>query len=362
MKKPNLFTMKAIIVIAFLSFSPAFSPIALQAQTLTGWNLVWSDEFNGTSLDTAKWGLELNEGNAGSAVFTNRPQNLFVSNGSLVLQARKEAYNGKQYTTTQISSRGKGEWLYCRLDVRAKLASGQGMWPAIWMMPAHQTYGAWPRSGEIDNMEHLGNEPRSIHTTLHHSSTNVGIGYMYNLPAGVKSFADTFHVFTMIWDTGSFKWYIDTINYSTMNKWAPDNVAYPKPFDLAAFLMFDLAVGGWAGTVDSTIFPKQMLVDWVRVYQRQAPSAVLHPSTVHAESEASLRVAGNILRYDLKTGARISVGLYDGLGKKVTSLVNEYRPAGRHTLDLAPRRVRSGFYICVFENGTRKELKRIVLK
>jgi beta-glucanase (GH16 family) len=364
MIKANQSVRKAVLLTTLLGFLSVVFPVALQAQPLTGWQLVWFDEFNGTSVDASKWGLELNEGNPGVAVFTNRSQNLFVSNGCLVLQALKESYNGKQYTTTQISTRGKGEWLYCRIDVRAQLASGQGMWPAIWMMPAQQVYGPWPASGEIDNMEHLGNEPRSIHTTLHHSTTNVGIGYMYNLPAGAKAFADTFHVFTMIWDTGSFRWYIDNGNYSTMNQWSPDNVAYPKPFDLAAFLMFDLAVGGWAGTPDpNLVFPKQMLVDWVRVYKRQGPTQTLHPApSRRAESDVLLTVSGNILRYDLKKGGRIGVALYDGLGRRVISLVNDCRLAGSYNLDLAACRVRPGFYLCTFENGIKKELKKIVVK
>ena len=131
----------ALACVALLSRSP-------WAQPLDGWKLVWSDEFNGAGLDSGKWALELKEGDPGAAVYTQRSQNLSVSEGYLALQAQKENYGGKQFTATQISTRNKGAWKYCRIDVRAKLPYGQGMWPAIWMMPTDNTYGAWPASGQ----------------------------------------------------------------------------------------------------------------------------------------------------------------------------------------------------------------------
>lgn len=247
------------------------------AQPLDGWKLVWSDEFNGAVLDTSKWGLELNEGDPGIAGYTNRSQNLFVANGNLAVQAQKESYNGKQYTSTQISSRNKGSWKYCRIDVRAKLPAGQGMWPAIWMMPEKPVaYGGWPASGEIDIMENLGSNTRLTYTTLHYGAGNQSSQGTYTVAAN-QTLSDTFHVYTMIWDSTFFTFTLDsTHTYYQLNHWSPDNVAFPKPFDQPFFLMFDLAIGGsWAGPPDSaTVFPQSMLVDWVHVYQRQTTLSI----------------------------------------------------------------------------------------
>ena len=274
-----------------------------QAQSVNGWELVWSDEFNGAALDTGKWALELNEGDPGVAVYTNRPQNLLVSNGCLVLQAQKESYGGKQYTSTQISSRNKGSWKYCRIDVRARLPYGQGMWPAIWMMPMQPAaYGGWPRSGEIDLMENLGNNTRLMYTTLHYGDSNQSSQGKYTV-AATQSLSDSFHVYTMIWDSGSFSFTLDSIhNYYSINKWSPDNVAYPKPFDQPFFLIFDLAIGGsWAGPPDSTaVFPGKMLVDWVRVYQRQTTATTRPAPVLRGSGGYGVRVSGNVLWYDLE--------------------------------------------------------------
>jgi len=226
----------------------------LQAQPLTGWKLVWSDEFSGAT------------------------------------------YSGKQYTATQISSRNKGSWKYCRIDVRAKLPYGQGIWPAIWMMPQQPVaYGGWPRSGEIDIMENLGDNTRLTYTTLHFGNSNQSVQGKYTVPAN-QTLSDSFHVYTMVWDSGSFSFTLDSVhNYYTTKNWSPDNVSYPKPFDQPFFLMFDLAVGGsWGGLPDSTtVFPQKFLIDWVRVYQRQPASLAQPAKPVGAGSGLSVRSIAN---------------------------------------------------------------------
>jgi beta-glucanase (GH16 family) len=289
------------------------------AQPLDGWKPVWSDEFNGAGLDSAKWALELNEGDPGVTAYTKRAQNLSVSDGLLELQAQKESYGGKQFTSTQISTRNKGVWKYCRIDVRAKLPYGQGMWPAIWMMPtAPGAYGSWPRSGEIDIMENLGNNPRLTYTTLHYGAGNQSIQGTYTTPAN-QSLSDTFHVYTMIWDSTSFSFTLDsTHTYYSTNKWSPDNVAFPKPFDQPFFLILDLAVGGsWAGPPDSaTVFPQKMLVDWVHVYQRQGSVSALATGAQREIVGAPWRSYGRIPRRTWAGEALGLPGLFDGLGRK----------------------------------------------
>ncbi len=340
------------------------SPSAPAAQPLSGWDLVWSDEFNGATLDTGKWALELNEGDPGVAVYTKRSQNLFVSNGCLALQAQKENYNGKQYTSTQISSRNKGYWRFCRIDVRAKLPHGQGMWPAIWMMPQVRPYGGWPGCGEIDNMENLGNNTQKLYTTLHYSTSNQSSQGTYSTAAN-QSLSDSFHVYTMIWDSGSFGFYIDSIhNYWNCTHWSPDNVTFPKPFDQSFFLIFDLAIGGnWAGAPDSiTVFPQQMLVDWVHVYQRQSSTDVRRHPEERASEGFCLIASGATLGYRLDEGAAVRIDLFDVLGKRVVSLVNSFQPAGSAAFDLSSYSLRTGIYLCILEAGDKKEIRKIVLK
>jgi beta-glucanase (GH16 family) len=351
---------KPILFFALLAFLPLFSP-DLQAQTLNGWKLVWSDEFNGVALDTNKWSLELNEGDPGIAAYTSRPQNLFVSNGNLVLQGQKEAYNGKNYTSTQISSRNKGSWKYCRVDVRAKMPFGQGMWPAIWMMPMQPVaYGKWPRSGEIDIMENLGNNTRVLYTTLHYGASNQS-SQGTDTTAATQTLSDSFHVYTMIWDSGSFSFTLDSVhNYYSVNKWSPDNVAYPEPFDRPFFLIFDLAIGGsWAGPPDSaTLFPQKMTVDWVRVYQRQAIVATLPSPVVRGDGGFNARVRGNVLWYEVEKEMDVWIGLFDGLGRRVVALADGRKPAGRNSV-VIPSGVRAGVYLCEIEGGGKRAAEKV---
>lgn len=364
MALPNPFAKKTSVYLALQTSLLLFSG-NLQAQPMNGWKLVWSDEFNGAALDTGKWALELNEGDPGVAAYTSRPQNLSVSGGSLVLQAQKESYGGKQYTSTQISSRNRGSWKYCRIDVRARLPYGQGMWPAIWMMPMQPVdYGGWPRSGEIDIMENLGNNTRLTYTTLHYGASNQSSQGKYTV-AATQSLSDSFHVYTMIWDSGSFSFTLDSIhNYYSVNKWSPDNVAYPKPFDQPFFLIFDLSIGGsWAGPPDSTtVFPGKMLVDWVRVYQRQAPVAA-RPAPVlrSGGAGAGVRMSGNVLWYDLERETNVRIGLFDGLGRLVIAFAGGRQHAGRNSFGL-PSRIRSGVYMCEFESGRNRQINRIVVR
>jgi beta-glucanase (GH16 family) len=360
MKK--IFAPRMIVAAAMAAFLMSFFPDASYAQSLAGWKLVWSDEFN-DSLDKSKWGLELQEGDHGSTTYTNRPQNLFVANGCLALQAQKENYGGQPYTSTQVSTRNKASWRYCRIDVRAKLPAGKGMWPAIWMMPFQPAYGGWPSSGEIDIMENLGANTRLDYTTIHFGSGNQSLQKTYTAPA-TATLSDSFHVYTMVWDSGSFTFYLDSNNYGTINQWSPNNVAYPKPFDKPFFLMFDLVVGGnWGGLPDNnTVFPQSMLVDWVRVYQRSSGANALRSLKQHKENDPLLTVAGSVLNYGLTSAATVRLGIYDALGRRILLIVNSNQEAGRYRFDLAAYHVTIGVYLCVFESDAGKTIQKIALR
>jgi len=187
----------------------------------------------------------------------------------------KEHFTGpegtREYTSARLRTLRKGDWKYGRFDIKAKLPFGQGLWPAIWMMPSEEKYGGWAASGEIDIMELVGHEPNKVYGTLHYGGEwpdDVQSGKSYTLPQG--RFADDFHLFTIEWDTTQFRWYVDGIFYQSQNQWYTKNVAYPAPYDQYFHLLLNVAVGGnWPGDPDnSTVFPQQMVVDYVRVFKR----------------------------------------------------------------------------------------------
>lgn len=317
-----------------------------EAQPLDSWSLIWSDEFNDTSVDATKWQLELNEGDHGITTYTSRPENMREEDGCLVLEARKENVGGQPYTSTQVSTRNKGYWKYGRFDIRAKLPYGKGMWPAIWMMPNRPiAYGGWPRSGEIDIMENLGANPRLVYSTLHFGTTNQMLQGTYTTPVG-QSLSDTFHVFTMIWDSTSFAFYLDsTINYWNVNTWSPNNVTYPKPFDQAFFMMFDLAIGGdWGGPPDdATLFPQKMLVDWIRVYKKQGSTEVDLRAENRPIKKCPVTVSGKWIDLDLNAGASVNLSLHDMAGREIVQ-VNDFGNAS-HTRVPVPAGLSRGFYV-----------------
>jgi len=251
------------------------------SQTLPGWTLVWSDEFNlpdGSSPDASKWNLVTGGngfGNAELESYTNRPQNAEIQNGNLVITVLKESYTGADmvshdYTSARLNSSNKFAQAYGRFEARIKIPYGQGMWPAFWLLGSDLSSKAWPTCGEIDIMENIGREPSIVHGTIHGPgySGDKGIGSPFSFPDGRK-FADDFHVYAVEWSPKQIKFFVDDNLYATRTpadlpagtKWV-----YDHPF----FILLNLAVGGkWPGNPDATtVFPQQMLVDYVRVYKR----------------------------------------------------------------------------------------------
>jgi beta-glucanase (GH16 family) len=234
---------------------------------LPGWTLVWNDEFNGTSIDLNKWNYEVNGDGGGNnelQYYTARPQNSSIENGALVIRAQQENYLSKQYTSARMNSNLKGDWKYGHVEARAKLPIGKGMWPAIWMLPTDWEYGGWPMSGEIDIMECLGQEPQKVYGTIHFGqsvATQQQMGGSMSLTSG--TFNDDFHVFAIDWDSTSIQWYVDGKKYFTAVK--------SFPFDKRFHLVLNVAVGGnWPGSPDEfTTFPQTMVIDYIRVYEKQ---------------------------------------------------------------------------------------------
>jgi beta-glucanase (GH16 family) len=244
--------------------------------TYPGYTLVWADEFNGSSLDAASWTVEGGDGCPGICgwgnneleYYTGRPENLFFQDGKLLIEARKENFGGRNYTSSKLVSRGKKVFKYGRVDIRAKVPKGKGIWPALWMLPQHNVYGGWPTSGEIDIMELVGHEPNRVHATMHFGPGpgSTTINRSYTLQGGA-TFWDEFHVFSLEWKVDQIKVYVDGILYSTVNK--ADVGSATWPFNEEFFFIMNLAVGGnWPGSPDATtVFPQWLIVDYLRIYQ-----------------------------------------------------------------------------------------------
>jgi len=249
--------------------------------TEPGYQLVWSDEFDGTSLNTSNWSYQTGDGcpalcgwgNNEWQWYTDDSENLYIDtiNGHLVMVAR-ENHLGHDYTSAKIVSHGKQEFLYGKYEARIQLPSTQGIWPAFWMMPADSVYGGWPLSGEIDIMESI-NIADTIYGVLHFGSTwpnNASSGGSYS---DGTDFSLNFHKYTLEWEPDVMRWYVDDILYSTKtsSQWYSDGAPGNDiaPFDQYFYFIFNIAVGGdWPGCPDGTsVFPQQMLIDYVRVYQ-----------------------------------------------------------------------------------------------
>ena len=236
-----------------------------------GLSLKWSDEFNGAAINTNNWNYDIGGngwGNNELEYYTNSTKNSFVTKGGyLVLEARQEAMGSNNYTSARMLTMGKQEYTYGRIDVRAILPKGQGIWPAIWMLGSNINTTPWPACGEIDMMELLGHQPAKVYGTMHWSNTSgqdASVGGNYTLPSG--DFSQKFHVFSIVWDSTKIEWYIDNQKYFTGNQ---SGVSDTNPFNKPFFFILNIAVGGnWPGNPNSTtVFPQRMIVDYVRVYQ-----------------------------------------------------------------------------------------------
>ena len=234
--------------------------------------LVWADEFNYNGLpDSTKWSYDVGGhgwGNAELEYYTHKKlKNARVSNGMLVIEAIKEKIEGMNYSSARLVTKGKGDWTYGRIEVRAKIPSGRGSWPAIWML-ASTTPLRWPDDGEIDIMEHVGFDPGNIHYSVHTKAYNHIQHTQKTDSSIVKDYDSQFHVYGLIWTKEKITITVDQKPRFTFTNEHKTNAEWP--FDKPFHLLLNVAVGGFCGGqkgVDDTIFPNRMLVDYVRVYQ-----------------------------------------------------------------------------------------------
>jgi beta-glucanase (GH16 family) len=337
----------------------------------TGWSLVWSDEFDGTAVDGKKWNFEINcsgGGNNEKQCYTADKENAFIKEGMLNIVAKPAPAGAeKPYTSARLTTKNKADFKYGRFEMRAKLPSGQGSWPAFWMMPTDSVYGDWPRSGEIDIMEAVnlkvtgadGKVEANVHGTLHYGKSwpnNVNSGKAYSLPGG-KNPADDFHTYAVEWQQGEIRWYVDDYLYATQRQ---SEVRYNSkqqavglkhrgwfteyfdqisgklttywssaPFDQKFFLILNNAVGGnWPENVnnkgiDAAAFAKgqSYIVDYVRVYECAA-----NPAT--GKGCETIRAGYDKANDALVEGkAPIPVPPSDGVARNLTIFDNAANPS-----------------------------------
>ncbi len=284
------------------------------------WNLVFEEQFNGTSLDLNTWEYQIGGsgwGNNELQYYTNGA-NVEVSGGTLKIIAKKDLanqYPANAYTSSRIRTINKADFRYGRMEARIKMPTGQGIWPAFWMMPTGDVYGGWPSSGEIDIAEYLGHDTNTIHGTCHYGNSpgdKSSSGSSYDLPSG--TYDAGFHVFAIEWESNVLRWYMDGQLYHAISNSHPDFSNYTWPFVQDFHFILNLAVGGnWPGSPDaSTVFPQTYEIDWVRVYQELpdvqiAGPAMIEPYTT-AQTYSVLDISGATYNWSVPADAQIISG------------------------------------------------------
>jgi beta-glucanase (GH16 family) len=307
----SLHRVAAVLILAtpFIFFAFCRRGTAGSLQPGAEWKLTWSDEFDGNEIDRSKWDFDLGNGfynyeakqwisgwgNDELQYYTRERENAFVQDGMLHIRAIKESMHGCGYTSARLKSRKRdGSPLfsqrYGRFEFRAKLPVGQALWPALWMLPQADKYGPWASSGEIDVLEARGQEPARVLGTLHYGTRwpgNVHSGKTYVLP-DEKTIAG-FHVYALEWEPGEMRWFVDGKEFARQTFWwsssktaeggrgsAPKTEAdlnsWPAPFDQPFYIVMNLAIGGkeWGKPDETTPFPAEMVIDYVRVYEKPA--------------------------------------------------------------------------------------------
>ena len=251
--------LKSLIFLAIISSTSSFSQER---------KLMWEEQFNGTELDTTVWNFELGNGCPNNCGWGNNERQYYtkdnhrLEDGKLIITARR---NDSTYTSTRITTAGKKEFKYGRMEARAKLPTGQGIWPAFWMLGSNIGEVGWPDCGEIDIMEYVGREPHTAYTTIHTRATHGENAS--SKKTLIPDIEDGFHIYAVDWSAEAIKFYVDD---ELLYTYAPTEREEAEwPFDQPFFFLINMAVGGNFGgpEVDDSIFPQEYMVDYVRVYE-----------------------------------------------------------------------------------------------
>jgi len=245
-------------------------------ESYVGYNLVWADEFDRDTLNLADWTYEIGDGCPNLCGWGNneleyyREDNTSIVNGNLVITAKDQKFGSREYTSSRLITKGKKQFKFGRIDIRAALPEGQGLWPALWMLGSNIDAVSWPACGEIDIMELSGDLPNRVVGTVHYGPNDSQAQYnsMSKYLDGDDNFQDEFHVFSINWENNLIQFFVDDVLYHTITPASLNGEAYP--FNKNFFFIFNVAVGGdFPGNPDgSTPFPQHMIVDYVRVFQK----------------------------------------------------------------------------------------------
>lgn len=363
-----------------LLISALFLNVYLMAEPLMSqeWQLVWADEFDGDTLDMTKWSYQIGDGSleglpsgwGNKELQYYRAENVSVGNGVLTITAKQEQFDDKEYTSARIRTKHKADWTYGKFELRAKMPKGQGFWPALWMLPTDNVYGGWAASGEIDIMEYLGHDPKTVHGTLHFGGEwpeNQHKGKAFTLSEG--NFYEEFHTFTLEWERGEIRWYVDGEWYQTQNRgdWWSSGVEFPAPFDQDFHLLINLAVGGnWPGNPDATTqFPQQLVVDYVRVYQHtmtgvndQWPRPTTYALQQNYPNPFNSKT---VIPFCLPTRSWVFLEMFDLQGNKIQTILGEEKAPGQHQITVDAHGLASGVYFYRFHAQKFSETKRMIL-
>lgn len=348
-----------------------FVSLALTGQE---WQLVWEDEFNGTELDTSRWSYMIGDGSqygipgwGNNELQYYREQNVTVSEGMLHITAKQESFGGKGYTSGRIRSIHKGDWTYGRFEFRAKLPRGQGFWPAIWMLPTDEVYGGWAASGEIDIMENVGYEPSTVHGTLHFGSSwpnNQYKGAPYETTGW--PFWREFYDFALEWEEGEIRWYVNNTLFQTLGEgdWESKGYEFPAPFNQRFHLLLNVAVGGnWPGNPDGTTeFPQEMTVDYVKVYKDATTGVDTKASGFQLKQNFPNPVDGHsVISFTLPVREHVILDLYDSVGRKVKTLLDQARDQGRHQVRINSKILDPGLYTYRIQAGNHLASRQMII-
>jgi beta-glucanase (GH16 family) len=287
------------------------------------WNIVWSDEFNGTAINPNIWSFETGNnngwGNNELEYYTGRTQNAYVTNGLLHIVARRESLAGSSYTSARMKSQGHFAKAYGRFEFRAKLPPGLGYWPALWLLGSNIGTVGWPACGEVDVMENKGSVLEKVQGTIHYSNSSnqhlQATGY-YNLASSDS--VTNFHSYMLEWTTNAIRWYVDNQLYETQTNWSSSTGPYPAPFNQPFFIVMNLAIGGGylgdpsTNTINAnTVFPGEMQVDYVRVWDLTDPMQI---TTTRSATNIALSWPTNIVCHlEVQTNSIGLVGTWDDI-------------------------------------------------
>lgn len=354
--------MKKIFLLFFVLIS------AVNYAQSQSWKLVWSDEFEGTSINSSNWTFEIGNnngwGNNELQYYTNRPENAKIVNGELVITAREESYGGKSYTSARMKTQGKKSFKYGRIEAYIKIPMGQGSWPAFWTLGENITtpgYG-WPKCGEIDIMEHVNNAS-VVNGTVHWANTSGA-----HVSNGTTTTFDPsqYHLYAIEWTETQIKWYIDLKPFYTF--YIVNGINNTDAFHKPHFLLLNLAIGGnWPGSPNGTMqFPIEMKVDYVRVYE--LVTSVKKEDKIPTEFNLLQNYPNpfnpeTTIEYETARAGNVSIKIFDTLGNEIKTIVDEYKTAGRHQskLSMGKSELASGIYLAVMNAGGVVKTQKLTL-